>query len=129
MFNVQGKAFITNLKEITPKLITGTVYTFRKEGEEFKTTFVKCKIVGNAITNLILNNICEKDKIMIKSAVLQSNSFINKEGKEVSSLEMTIFDLDKYEEDSFLDMPVFGLDKYKEEPQRQDLKQNRFKRK
>ena len=114
MFNVQGKAFITNLKEITPKLITGTVYTFRKEGEVFKTTFVKCKIVGNAITNLILNNICEKDKIMIKSAVLQSNSFTNKEGKEVSSLEMTIFDLDKYEE---------------EEPQTQDLKQNRFKRK
>ena len=55
MFNVQGKAFITNLKEITPKLITGTVYTFRKEDEEFKTTFIKCKIVGNAITNLILN--------------------------------------------------------------------------
>ena len=114
MFNVQGKAFITNLKEITPKLITGTVYTFRKEGEEFKTTFIKCKIVGNAITKLILNNICEKDKIMIKSAVLQSNSFTNKEGKEISSLEMTIFDLDKYEE---------------EEPQTQDLKQNRFKRK
>ena len=44
MFNVQGKAFITNLKEITPKLITGTVYTFRKEGEEFKTTFIKIVI-------------------------------------------------------------------------------------
>ena len=38
----------------------------------------------------------------------------NKEGKEITSLEMTIFDLDKYEE---------------EEPQTQDLKQNRFKRK
>ena len=114
MFNVQGKAFVTNLKEVSPKLITGTVYTFRKEGEEFKTTFVKCKIVGNAITNLILNNICEKDKIMIKSAVLQSNSFTNKEGKEISSLEMTIFDLDKYEE---------------QDPQTQDLKENRFKRK
>ena len=50
---------------------------------------------------------------MIKSAVLQSNSFTNKEGKEITSLEMTIFDLDKYEE---------------EEPQTQDLKQNRFKR-
>ena len=114
MFNVQGKAVVTNLREVSPKLITGTVYTFRKEGEEFKPTFVKCKIVGNAITNLILNNICEKDKIYIKSAVLQSNTFKNKEGKELSNLELTIFDLDKYEE---------------QEPQTQDLKENRFKRK
>ena len=113
MFNVQGKAFITNLREVSPKLITGTVYTFKKDGEEFTPTFIKCKIVGNAITNLILNNICEKDKIMIKSAVLQSNSFTNKEGKELSSLEMTIFELDKYEEET----PT------------QDLKENRFKRK
>lgn len=114
MFNVNGKAFVTNLREVSPKLITGTVYTFRKEGEEFKTTFVKCKIVGNAITNLILNNICEKDKIYIKSSVLQANVYKNKEGKELTNLELTIFDLDKYEE---------------QEPQTQDLKENKFKRK
>ena len=114
MFNVQGKAFVTNLREVSPKLITGTVYTFRKEGEEFKTTFIKCKIVGNAITNLILNNICEKDKIYIKSSVLQANVYKNKEGKELTNLELTIFDLDKYEE---------------QEPQTQDLKENKFKRK
>ena len=69
--------------------------------------------VKNANNQLVLQGVYATGA-MIKSAVLQSNSFTNKEGKEISTLEMTIFDLDKYEE---------------EEPQTQDLKQNRFKRK
>ena len=92
-------------------------FSYNKDNKEVLLGFVGEKDpikkgVNNAITNLILNNICEKDKIMIKSAVLQSNSFTNKEGKEISSLELTIFDLDKFEE----------------ETQTQDLKENRFKR-
>ena len=38
MLKVNGQAYVTNLKEVSPRLITGTVYSFEKVGEEFKTT-------------------------------------------------------------------------------------------
>ena len=46
MLKVNGQAYVTNLKEVSPRLITGTVYSFEKVGEEFKTTFIKAKSVG-----------------------------------------------------------------------------------
>ena len=94
MLKVNGQAYVTNLKEVSPRLITGTVYSFEKVGEEFKTTFIKAKFVGEAITYLITNNVKEKDKVYIKSGVLKSNTWTNKEGKVNSQLELTIFELD-----------------------------------
>ena len=94
MLKVNGQAYVTNLKEVSPRLITGTVYSFEKVGEEFKSTFIKAKFVGEAITYLITNNVKEKDKVFIKSAVLKSNTWTNKEGKENSQIELTIFELD-----------------------------------
>ena len=94
MFKVNGQAYVTNLKEVSPRLITGTVYSFDKVGEEFKSTFIKAKFVGEAITYLITNNVKEKDKVFIKSGVIKSNTWTNKEGKENSQLELTIFELD-----------------------------------
>ena len=94
MLKVNGQAYVTNLKEVSPRLITGTVYTFEKVGEEFKSTFIKAKFVGEAITYLITNNVKEKDKVFIKSGVLKSNTWTNKEGKENSQIELTIFELD-----------------------------------
>ena len=94
MLKVNGQAYVTNLKEVSPRLITGTVYTFEKVGEEFKSTFLKAKFVGEAITYLITNNVKEKDKVFIKSGVLKSNTWTNKEGKENSQIELTIFELD-----------------------------------
>ena len=94
MLKVNGQAYVTNLKEVSPRLITGTVYTFEKVGEEFKSTFLKAKFVGEAITYLITNNVKEKDKVFIKSGVIKSNTWTNKEGKENSQIELTIFELD-----------------------------------
>ena len=94
MLKVNGQAYVTNLKEVSPRLITGTVYSFEKVGEEFKSTFIKAKFVGEAITYLITNNVKEKDKVFIKSGVIKSNTWINKEGKENSQIELTIFELD-----------------------------------
>ena len=94
MLKVNGQAYVTNLKEVSPRLITGTVYSFEKVGEEFKSTFIKAKFVGEAITYLITNNVKEKDKVFIKSGVLKSNTWTNKEGKENSQIELTIFELD-----------------------------------
>ena len=94
MLKVNGQAYVTNLEEVSPRLITGTVYTFEKVGEEFKSTFIKANFVGEAITYLITNNVKEKDKVFIKSAVIKSNTWTNKEGKENSQIELTIFELD-----------------------------------
>ena len=94
MLKVNGQAYVTNLKEVSPRLITGTVYPFEKVGEEFKSTFRKAKFVGEAITYLITNNVKEKDKVFIKSGVIKSNTWTNKEGKENSQIELTIFELD-----------------------------------
>ena len=94
MLKVNGQAYVTNLKEVSPRLITGTVYSFEKVGEEFKSTFMKAKFVGEAITYLITNNVKEKDKVFIKSGVIKSNTWTNKEGKENSQIELTIFELD-----------------------------------
>ena len=94
MLKVNGQAYVTNLKEVSPRLITGTVYSFEKVGEVFKTTFIKAKFVGEAITYLITNNVKEKNKVFIKSGVIKSNTWTNKEGKENSQIELTIFELD-----------------------------------
>ena len=94
MLKVNGQAYVTNLKEVSPRLITGTVYSFEKVGEEFKSTFIKAKFVSEAITYLITNNVKEKDKVFIKSGVIKSNTWTNKEGKVNSQIELTIFELD-----------------------------------
>lgn len=94
MFNVEGMAYIKNMKEVSPKLLTCDVYTFKKVSEkEFKTTFLKAKVVGEALTFVYANNIKNKDKIYIESSILENNSYTNKEGVEVNNLNLTIFKL------------------------------------
>lgn len=107
MINVNGNVFVTNLKELSPRLIGGTVYSFEKvkDKEEYKTTFVKAKFVGESIVFLITNNIKDKDKVFIKSGILKSNEWTTKEGVENKVLELTIFDLDFAEESKFNSTP------------------------
>ena len=94
MFNVEGMSYITNMREVSPKLLTCDVYTFKKVSEkEFKTTFLKAKVVGEALTFVYANNIKNKDKIYIESSILENNSYTNKEGVEVINLNLTIFKL------------------------------------
>ena len=94
MFNVEGMSYITNMKEISPKLLTCDVYTFKKVNEEeFKTTFLKAKVVGEALTFIYANDIKNKDKIYIESSILENNSYTNKDGVEVNNLNLTIFKL------------------------------------
>ena len=101
MFNVNGMAYITNMKEVSPKLVVGDVYTFRKISDnEFNTTFIKTKIVGEALTYVYANGIKNKDKLYIESAILENNKYISKEGKESNQLELTIFKLSSLEQNS-----------------------------
>lgn len=94
MFNVEGMCYITNMKGISPKLLTCDVYAFKKVSEkEFKTRFLKAKVVGEALTSIYANGIKNKDKIYIERSILENNSYTNKEGKEVNNLELTIFKL------------------------------------
>lgn len=94
MFNVEGMSYITNMREVSPKLLTCDVYTFKKVSEkEFKTTFLKAKVVGEALTFVYANDIKNKDKIYIESSILENNSYTNKEGVEVNNLNLTIFKL------------------------------------
>ena len=94
MFNVEGMCYITNMREVSPKLVVGDVYAFKKLGEnEYNTTFIKARIVGEALTFVYANNIKNKDKIYIESSILENNSYKNKEGKDVNNLELSIFKL------------------------------------
>lgn len=115
MINITGDVFVTNLKEVSPRLITGTVYSFEKVGEEFKTTFIKAKFVGKAIEHLIVKNVKDKDKVHIVSGVLKSNEWTTKDGKENKTLEVTCFELKEVE-----------INEYKEV--KKEDKNNRFKR-
>ena len=114
MINVQGQVYVTNLKEVSPRLITGTVYSFEKVGEELKTTFVKAKFVGQAIEHLITKNVKEKDKVYIESGVLKSNEWTNKDGKKNSQIEITCFKLSEIQ--------------HTEDQEKKENKNNRFKR-
>ena len=94
MLNVKGQVYVTNLKEVSPKLIVGDVYCHEKISEnEFNTTFVKAKFVGDSIISLITQQIKNKDKVFIDSAILKDNKFTTKEGNEVSQLQLTVFKL------------------------------------
>lgn len=98
MLNVKGQVYVTNLKEVSPKLIVGDVYCHEKVGEnEYNTTFVKAKFVGEAILFLITQGIKNKDKVFIESSLLKDNKYTNKEGCLRSNLELTIFKLSSLE--------------------------------
>ena len=127
MINVTGNVFVTNLKELSPRLIGGTIYTFEKvkDKEEYNATFVKAKFVGNALIFLIQNNIKDKDKVFIKSGILKSNTWTTKEGTENKILEVTIFDLDFPEETNYKDTP---FEEKKEVVEKAPVKQSKFKR-
>lgn len=97
MFNLVGNARIMNLKKVSPKLTVGTVYTSHKEGDEWKTTFIKCKIVGEAKNQLAIDKCKEKDLIEIQSSALkeESRTYNNQVYKE---LVLTIFKAEKVKE-------------------------------
>ena len=69
MINVTGDVYVTNLKELSPRLLGGTIYSFEKlkDKEEFKTTFIKAKFVGDALTYIIQNKKKDKYKRKIKN--------------------------------------------------------------
>ena len=112
MLKVSGQVYVTNLREVSPRLITGTIYTFEKLGEEFKTTFIKAKFVGKAIEHLILKDVKEKDKVFVKSGILKSNTWTNKEGKTNAQVELTVFELDEIKTETTTE-PVKETNRFK----------------
>lgn len=100
MLNVNGQAYVTNLREVSPKLVVGDVYCHQKVSEEeFITTFVKAKFVGEALIHIMTQGVKNKDKVFIDSSVLKSNKYTNKEGKEASNLELTVFKISSINKD------------------------------
>lgn len=94
MLNVKGQVYVTNLKEVSPKMVIGDVYCHEKLSDnEYSTTFVKAKFVGEAVLFLVTQDIKNKDKVFIESSVLKANTYKNKDGQEVSNLQLTIFKL------------------------------------
>lgn len=101
MLNVKGQVYVTNLKEVSPKLIVGDVYCHEKLSEgEYNTTFVRAKFVGESVLHLVTQDVKNKDKVFIESSVLKDNKYINKEGKEISQLQLTIFKLSSLNNDN-----------------------------
>lgn len=96
MLRLEGKAQITNLKEISPKLIAGTLITYEKVGEEFQPTFLKAVFVGDSIDDIIRCGIKDKDKVNVVNAILKSRKYTNKEGVEVTEMQATVFNLTPY---------------------------------
>ena len=53
MFNVNGQVYVTNMKEVSPRLVVGDVYCHEKLNDNnYNTTFVKAKFVGDALITL-----------------------------------------------------------------------------
>lgn len=91
MLNIVGKVQLTNLKEVSPKMVVGTIISYEKDGDNFIPTFINAKFVGEAIKTLMDEKILNKDKIEIHSGVLSTRVFKNKKEEEVSQLTATIF--------------------------------------
>ena len=94
MFNVNGQVYVTNMKEVSPRLVVGDVYCHEKLNDNnYNTTFVKAKFVGDALITLYGKGVKNKDKIYLDKSVLKSSSYTNKEGKEITRLELTVFSI------------------------------------
>ena len=96
MLNVQGIAKVTNLKKVSDKLFTGDVYTLKTVNDEVISTFFKAKLIGKSIENILSEKIVNKTTIEIKNAILDCDTFTTKEGKQISSPSIVIFELNKY---------------------------------
>lgn len=99
MLNIIGKVKVTNLKEISEKMLVGSIISFEKVGEEFKPTFLNAKFVGEAVKTIMDNGIMDKDNIEIHSGVLSTREYKNKDGEMVSQLQATIFKLEPVKEE------------------------------
>ena len=97
MFKIfESNVKITNTKEITEKLTVGSLYCTHKEGSEYIKTFIECKIVGNGLKRFKELGLKDKDRFTIIEGVIRNEPFTNKEGKKVSKLVLTIFELKEY---------------------------------
>ena len=94
MLNVFGKVRVTNIKEVSGNLLVGDVYTFEKVGDDYITHFTKAKFVGKALEFIVSNNIQNKDKLEIKSAILKQESY---NGNKYNCI--TVFEVDKVKEE------------------------------
>lgn len=94
MFNLVGNARVMNLKKVSPKMTICDVYTSYKEGEEWKSTFLKAKIVGEAKNQLAIDKCGEKDLIEIQSSALREETRVYND-KEYKDLVLTIFKAEK----------------------------------
>lgn len=89
---------ITKIKEISPKMVVGTLYTtYKREDNQFIKTFVECKIVGNALVEFKKLGIKDKQKFNIIEGNLKNEPYL-KDGQDRSKMVITIFDLKAYEE-------------------------------
>lgn len=96
MINVTNtKMRFMGLKKISDKLTVGTAYSFSKvkDKDEYKPTFIDCKIVGKALKFCKDNKIKERDPIVVTKAVIEQETFTSN-GKNHSRFKMTIFEVE-----------------------------------
>ena len=92
-----GVCRVFKLEELSEKCAKGQIYFSRKNGEDFETDFVNCRLVGKAKQQLdelanVMN--CEKLKIDITDSVFKNVSYKDKKGQYKNWVEVTIFDFE-----------------------------------
>lgn len=97
MFNLVGDCKITKLHKVSPKMTVGTAYTSHKVGDEFQTTFIDVKFVGESLKQLAKDKVQDKDKITIESGVIKNETHEHN-GKKYSKLVLTVFKARKWVE-------------------------------
>ena len=105
MLNLVGNCKVTNLKEITEKMLVGTLVSFEKVGDEFIPTFISAKFVGKARETIMSDGIMDKDKIEVISAVMGTRVWKDKEGTTRRDLQVTVFEL-RRDDTVYEDKPV-----------------------
>jgi single-stranded DNA-binding protein len=96
MLNINGVAKVCKLNEVTGKLISGTLYygTKNKNGD-WDNHFFNAKFVGKAIEGLLTIPIKNKDEINIKTGILTTRTWKDKNGNDRTTTEITVFELEK----------------------------------
>lgn len=110
-----GKVKITKLKGVTPKMGAGVIYKSNKVGidaegkksdNEWETTFIDCKIVGDAYKELS-GNISDKDTIEIEYGFLETTRlWSKKESKPFTKLQAVIMKAHKVTNEEYGMTPV-----------------------
>lgn len=98
MFRIYGNCRVTNLKKVSDKMTVGDVYSSRnvmgkdgKPSEEWETTFIKAKFVGESLKQMKKMKIKNKDQFVIEESVFQTEKSGQYENQVVTIFKVSEF--------------------------------------